>query len=290
MSDASDVTTQPTAAARSALVERAGRERALPCYAEEAPSAALAPWVACYWTMHARDASPVTSRVLPDGCADVIVDLSARPDPYVVGTMRRALVVPFAGRVDMFGVRFRPGGALPFLGASLAELCDRRVPLDALWGGVAGELADALASAAPGERAASVERVLRRRAREPRPEEVAVARAVALLRRARGGARVRDVAAALGVGERWLERAFDRCVGLSPKMLARVLRFRHAVRRIERRDGEGDTWAGVAFAAGYADQPHLIREFRELAGATPAEYAAEHRRVGFVQYGDGRGA
>jgi AraC-like DNA-binding protein len=97
---------------------------------------------------------------------------------------------------------------------------------------------------------------------------------------------VRDVAAALGVGERRLERAFDRCVGLSPKTLARVLRFREVVERIGRlRDRGTDAgWTAIAFDAGYADQSHLIRDFRELAGVTPARYVAERSGVGFVQY------
>ena len=45
-------------------------------------------------------------------------------------------------------------------------------------------------------------------------------------------------------------------------------------------------WTALAYAAGYADQSHLIREFRALAGVTPARYAAERARVGFVQYAE----
>ena len=87
-----------------------------------------------------------------------------------------------------------------------------------------------------------------------------------------------------------LERAFDLCVGLSPKVLGRVLRFRRAIDRIER-GGVPDvrSWTAIAFDCGYADQPHLIREFRALAGVTPAQYAAERHGVGFVQYPEAAG-
>jgi AraC-like DNA-binding protein len=100
---------------------------------------------------------------------------------------------------------------------------------------------------------------------------------------------VRDAAAALGVNERALQRAFDESVGISPKGLARVLRFRQALRAIERTVAGGGqpSWTTIAYDAGYADQPHFIREFKTLAGITPAEYAREFGRVGFVQYGDG---
>jgi transcriptional regulator GlxA family with amidase domain len=198
--------------------------------------------------------------------------------------MRVASVVEMTGRVDLLGVRFRPGAGGVSLDAPLAELRDRQVDLDALWGGLAAELQDALAGAAPADRVRHVERILRARMRAspPRREDETVARAVRLMRRARGGAGVRDVAAALGVGERWLERAFERHVGYSPKTLARVVRLQHAV-RLMLADG-ARPWTAIAYDAGYADQAHLVREFRALAGVTPGAYARERGRVGFVQY------
>ena len=57
-----------------------------------------------------------------------------------------------------------------------------------------------------------------------------------------------------------------------------------------RRAGAGrPTWSGIAALAGYADQSHLIREFKALAGLTPARWAAERRGVGFVQSDGGTG-
>ena len=92
---------------------------------------------------------------------------------------------------------------------------------------------------------------------------------------------------ALDAGGRRLERAFARAVGVSPKVLDRVLRLRRAIRALERGT---PGWSAIACEAGYADQAHLIREFRSLAGITPARWAAERRAVGFVQYGeDGAG-
>jgi methylphosphotriester-DNA--protein-cysteine methyltransferase len=125
---------------------------------------------------------------------------------------------------------------------------------------------------------------LRIRAARRTDAEALAARAVALLRRARGGVGVREVAAALGVGERRLERAFDHAVGMGPKALAGVLRFRRLVRAMDDARGRGPiAWAALAAAAGYADQPHLVREFKRLAGLTPSDYERERAGVGFVQ-------
>jgi transcriptional regulator GlxA family with amidase domain len=72
------------------------------------------------------------------------------------------------------------------------------------------------------------------------------------------------------VSERQLRRRFLDAVGYGPKTLARVLRFQHF---LQLGSGPGDL-ARLAFAAGYADQAHLTRECRRLAGRTPAELLA----------------
>ena len=64
-----------------------------------------------------------------------------------------------------------------------------------------------------------------------------------------------------------------------------MLRFRQAVGALDRTAGGPASWAALAARAGYADQAHFIREFRALAGLTPAAYLRERRAVGFVQYG-----
>jgi AraC-like DNA-binding protein len=239
-------------------------------YEERAPNPTLAPWVDCYWSIRATHALPTPNRVLPDGCADIILDLAAGTRPVAVGAMRSAIVVPLSGAVDLFGVRFRPGAARRFLDIPLHEITDQLVDLGARradW--------DALLATPPAARAALVDRILSRHLGRPRPDEIVVARAVSRIKR--GGVSVHALAQEMGIGERRLERLFDQCVGLSPKALARVVRFGNAVRAAL----GGEPWARIASDVGYADQSHLIREFRALAGVTPSEYRTE--RVGFVQ-------
>jgi AraC-like DNA-binding protein len=257
-----------------------------PVYTEIAPSPALAPWVECYWMIRTSGIRTAPNRVLPDGCSDIILGVPDIAGPVAVGTMRSATLFPLRNDVELFGIRFHPGAGLPVFGVPLGEITDQRVPLDALWPDGATRLADL----APETRVPEIDRLLTRRihrwTHNAGDDAQLTARAVALLRQSRGGATIRAVAAALGVGERRLERAFDRSVGIGPKMLERVLRMRRAVRRIGRlRDsGKPLAWTDVAFDAGYADQPHLIREFRALAGVTPRQYLAEQGGVGFVQY------
>ncbi|HKO59189.1 MAG TPA: DUF6597 domain-containing transcriptional factor, partial [Thermoanaerobaculia bacterium] len=90
---------------------------------EVAPSAALRDWVECFWHRPAEAAG--THRVLPDGCADLLVDV-ARGELSIVGTMTAPIVLE--GRhPELLGVRFRPGRAAALLRTPLHELTDLRV-------------------------------------------------------------------------------------------------------------------------------------------------------------------
>jgi transcriptional regulator GlxA family with amidase domain len=97
-----------------------------------------------------------------------------------------------------------------------------------------------------------------------------------MLRSVGGELPIPAVAAKAGVGERQLERLFDERVGYGPKMFSRVVRLERSTRAIEgsRAQGSIASWARLAADCGYADQAHLIREFRALTGVTPAAYAS----------------
>lgn len=88
--------------------------------------------------------------------------------------------------------------------------------------------------------------------------------------RLRAGEGVAATAAAVGLGERRLHRLSLDAFGYGPRLLGRVLRLQRAL-ALSRR---GLAQAEVAYAAGYADQAHLTREVRALAGVTPGAYAA----------------
>ncbi|WP_433292717.1 helix-turn-helix transcriptional regulator [Actinoplanes sp. CA-030573] len=90
------------------------------------------------------------------------------------------------------------------------------------------------------------------------------------LQQAGGRIRVGDLAGELGTPRRKLERAFRQRLGQTPGEVARIARFQRAITLIDR----GEPLARVAAESGFADQPHLTRETRALAGATPAELRA----------------
>lgn len=223
-------------------------------YQESVPRGPLRAYVRCVWTMRSKGGGP--ERILPDGTCEIVLN---RGDPFrhegrlqpramVVGQMPRFMEIEPSGAVDLVGVRFRPGGLFPFLRAPMHELTGTWADLKDIDRGL--RLED------------GVEEALLVRLR---PGNGAVAAAVAAIER--GAGRIDTIARDVGVHPRRLERMFRQEVGLPPKMLARIARFQGVLR------GSGD-WAAVAQACGYFDQAHLIRDFKEFAGETPAAYFA----------------
>jgi AraC-like DNA-binding protein len=146
-------------------------------------------------------------------------------------------------------------------------LRDDLVPLPDLWGRTGDCLRDRLLEAAtPAAALTAMEEALRSFLAGPGPDPVVIAAAGALAR----GMTVGAVADRVGLLPRTLRRRFTAQVGLTPKRFARIQRLKRVVTDL---DGQAEAdWAAVAFRYGYADQPHLADEFRELAGVTPTEY------------------
>jgi AraC-like DNA-binding protein len=247
-------------------------------YREYPPSPALAPYVACLWTSHvhpAPGALPFVHRVLPDNCVDILwQDTGAAA--FAVGMMSSPIFVPGAGPVRTVAVRFLPGAARRFFGLPLAALTDGRADLDQLWGRSDAErLQDGLWERALSdrERLHLIEAALLRRAALAAMPAPALARvAVARIEASGGALRVESLADELRVSRQHLASQFREQVGLSPKLFARITRFRRAAEQAGGR--QAVDWAALALECGYFDQSHLIRDFHDFAAATPEQFLA----------------
>ncbi len=196
----------------------------------------------------------------------------------VAGPDTAAHTATFAPGSVTTGLRFRPGALPTLLGVPAAELVDRRIELVDVLGSA---VPDPLGSAPPGTPVGTLDdlgddggadaarligtatRLLAaaddRRRRLPGPLPRWALRAMA-----RGEAAT-DVADGLGVTTRTLHRTCTATLGYGPSVARRVLRFRAAAALLY----AGQAPADVAARTGYADQPHLSREVRALAGVSP---------------------
>jgi AraC-like DNA-binding protein len=160
-------------------------------------------------------------------------------------------------------------GARMLLGVPLREVGRRVVALDALL--PEADVARLRAADTWDERFAQLDALLLRRlktAPSPRPD---VAYAWSRLLATDGAVSVAQLCAELGCSRRHLSARFGDEVGLGPKAVARILRFRRATALLDDRR-RAPTLADVAAISGFADQAHLTREFRAMAGVTPGAF------------------
>jgi AraC-like DNA-binding protein len=174
------------------------------------------------------------------------------------------LLVAATPAARIVAVRFRPGGAAPFLALPAHELTDRRVDSTELG---LGWLAPARLHDAPDLDTAVrvLERELLGRLSAVAAPDALVVHAVGLLL-APAPPPVDALARRIGWSRQHLRRAFRAHVGIGPKEFGRIARLQRALQGLQARDG---SMAATATDVGYFDQAHMARDFRALAGVTP---------------------
>lgn len=250
------------------------------------PTAPLNAAVDCLWWSRRSDDSRVSEHMLPSGKAHLIFSLHDSPITWaapsrhnefrswtrgiVHGPQSSYYVTGPKPKGRVIGVSFHAGMAGALLGVPLDELRDRHVCIEDIWGSRATELRERLATAlTPQAAIAILERDLIARMQRPLLLHPAVAQALrpALLNPA---IRVAEIQQRSGYSPRHFIELFRANVGLAPKQFYRIQRFSTALARIA---CGRTTLADVAISSGYADQAHLSREFRELAGVSPSAYS-----------------
>ena len=259
-------------------------------YRELMPKVRLRRYVRCYWALDAAvPGGTAAQRVLPDGCVEVIINLGApflrydvaghierQPRTLLVGPTTRHMSIAPTGVIRLVGIRFAPGGALPFLAASPAELRDAAPALDVVGLRFEPGLAERLADARTGTEASILDQALLAQLdRARRRTDGRVTASVRAAFAAHRPLRVDALVQLTGWGPRQLERQFRDSVGFGPKTLCRLARFQRVVRAVESAGEGAPGWARLALHNGYADQAHLAREFREFAGTTLTSYVRE---------------
>ena len=214
------------------------------------------------------------------------VDEGDRFDP-AVATSYDVIVAglhPVAARVEQpaeqRGVQLalHPLATQALLGCRSAELLGPGDHGHEVLGRAANELHDRVGSRTdPDGWLDEVEKWLRCRAVDARRTSVRpeVAAAWQVAQATGGRRRIEELARTVQLSPRQLRTLMIAETGLSPKQLCRQFRFDGVVARLANGDR---TLAQIAADGGYADQAHLTREFRQVAGCSPTQWLAEERR------------
>ena len=253
-------------------------------YREIGPDAAVTSHVVCAWSFTGTDPEPQS--IAPDGCCELIVHWRApyeeegaegswrvQPPALFAGQLTRPLRLRAREPAGVVAVRFRPAGAASFLGAPLNAATDRRVALDDLHEPAAvAALVEAVRQAGDADARFVVvqDYVAQRLAAAARPPDPAVVRCVEAITDSDGRIGMDRLERISGLSARALQRRFASEVGVPPRLLASIVRFRRVFDAFQ--ESDAPSWTAAAQAAGYFDQPQMARDFRRFVGCTPSAF------------------
>ena len=254
-------------------------------YCELEPWPELKSWLRCVWLFESDGGDRRPQRITPDGCPELIFHLGApyeevqdgvgrtQPPILFAGQLTRPLALRATGPIRLAAARFEPDASFAWLGKPLTAATDRRLDVRLLRPEQNAELLAGLgARLAPSDAAellqAQITATLKARPTELDPD---VRAEVGLIE---GGEPPvpQDPAA-----RRRLQRRFQSRVGVAPRTLRSIVRFRRVFERL--REPDGPQWLAAAMHAGYFDQPQMARDFRRFLGCTATEWASEQESL-----------
>lgn len=246
------------------------------------PREALAPYVACYWYMDSMPNGDKISRCFPTGMLDIITVVGGSPHLFwkkdewiptpqamVVGIRTEPVHLKTPRQNMAFGIRIYPETFLQLLGQPMRELVNNTEAAEDVFGRSISELTQRLATAPDNEtRVDLCNRYFLHLLSRQQPRVSYLAEAVRQARQLGARASAEALSRVVFVGERQLQRAFSEQIGVSPKRYGRLVRFEQAARMpLQNPDL---SWTDISFDCGYADQAHLIRDFRTFTGENPS--------------------
>ena len=206
--------------------------------------------------------------------SDPSVPSAVCTDGWFMGIWTRRFRFEYPTRVRVAGVHFKPWGISPFAGMLASELRDRWVPVDAVWPRSLDRIRNRVgASTSATETLRVVEEELRSRLAEAPSRGLGLVQCTGgRLETSHGAVPVGALADAAGVSGNYLATQFKSHVGVTPKRVARIYRFARLIVSVDAL--RPVDWPGLAHMAGYFDQAHFSREFKDFTGHTPTEYLA----------------
>ncbi len=249
-------------------------------YARVSPEKGLEKIIECYWFADSDETVPRTEKIIPDGYPEIIFHFG---DAYKInlqgtwqlqsknllaGQIKKFFYLQNTGAAGMVGVKLKPIAVAQLYKVDMSALTDQVVDLNQILGTEFREIEAAVNAKLPQQ---EIVEILNAYFREilNRGLENKIELALNRIFDTQGNVQVREIADALSITERQLERLFKKFVGVSPKFYARIIRFSHIFNLMQQGD---KSWVDVALGSGFYDQSHFIRNFKAFSGEDPSAY------------------
>lgn len=245
------------------------------------PNPSLSPYIRYYWILQDDALCAVTERTLPVGCMQLVFhrgqrllmtnELQLQPSSFISGQSIGYADVQSTGRLEMIVVVFQPQVAKAFLRIPSYHFHGQHVSTDDLEDIELSDLAKQVSDASGcGACIQLIEEFLFRRLHSF--TDFHLKRIVAVLHEIDSCpqiqlSRLADVAC---LSSKQLGRVFADYIGATPKEFIRIVRMQRALSMLQQ--DARVSFAQIAYECGFADQSHMIKEFKLFSGYTPVEY------------------
>jgi AraC-like DNA-binding protein len=242
--------------------------------------------VRAIWSLEGNTGEADFQPIVSDGCVELVFNVGdtfvqrtidgvevRQPRAMVVGPTERPTLVKSGRHVDVIGVRLQPWATAAVLGADASALRDRVVSLGDVSRPMRRVASEALGSFHEDRSRPRLLSLISGALAPRRLPDTFTPPMVESIRDGLETPSIRALAARFGVSVRSVQRAFARDVGIGPRAMLRLSRVQRALGLAQMHPPR--RWTQIAAEAGYFDQPHFIREFRELVGLLPSEFRAD---------------
>lgn len=264
-------------------------------YSTIEPTIDLATFVKCYWTLDApKEIKPKKQRIVPDGCMEMIFHYGdlykqyirdgsyiIQPKCFVFGQISHPLDIEPTGETGIFATRFHPGGFNPFSKIPVADMENRAIPLQELFGNEGHQLEKQILNALTTEdRVKIIEPFLINRLLTPKFIDSITKLSVEIILQLNGQLTVDELSGQLNIHRRQLERKFSSAIGLSPKQLSKIIRLQATLKMLA--NDQFTSLTSVAYDGNYYDQAHFIKDFKEFTGLSPKKFYADNLKMSLL--------
>lgn len=251
------------------------------------PSQELSHIVQSFWMIDSEgDASIHQQKIIPDGYPELIFHYG---EPYRInisgewelqakeligGQIRNHFFLENTGESKMFAIKFQPWAIRELFGLEMSSITDKVITIPKTIQEKVVKIKDiAVSTQSFSEKVAEIETWFRRMEISKFHQNY---KAVQYIQKKNGLIQLNELAELCNTTERTLERYFKSYVGLSPKFYSRIIRFSSIFQLVQE---EKIDWQDIVYKAGYYDQSHFIKNFKEFTGEDPTRYGFSEQNM-----------
>jgi AraC-like DNA-binding protein len=254
------------------------------------PTGILAQFIKYYWVMEKCSLEDdVCERVIPTGNIDLMFHYKncfkvkcndntyKQAHSFISGISNSYADVTTNGETGLICVSFNPSGACNFFNFPLLEIENQNISLDCIFGSESKEIYEQICVAQSlNDRIAVIEKFLHGRLSETgERDSLLIKTGIRLINQSKGQIDTKCLSEKLSVTPKTLERKFSAMVGKTPKQFIKIVRFQNIINTFSIANSMNLT--EIAYANGFFDQSHFIKDFKSFSGYTPKDFFANHQ-------------